>query len=38
MVKKLTSNINNEFKERVKTNNNIRKDEVNIVSINPDGN
>ena len=36
--KKLTANINNEFKDRVKTNNVIKNDEVNVVKIKDDGN
>ena len=36
--KKLCANINNEFKDRVKTNSIIKNDEVNIVKIIPDGN
>ena len=35
---KINLYINNEFLEIFKTNNNIKKDEVNIVSINPEGN
>ena len=35
---KINLYINNEFLEIFKRNNNIKKDEVNIVSINPEGN
>ena len=34
----MTANINNEFKDRVKTNSVIKNDEVNIVKIKDDGN